>query len=80
MTDGFRYFGQWVGGEMQGNGTATYANGDIYVGAFKGGVRQGQGKLSFGTGEQVEGKWDNGELTEPAPSPEPSAEGAATAP
>ena len=72
MADGFSYTGQWRAGEIDGRGTATYANGDVYEGMFSAGRRQGEGTMRYASGQEVTGQWQNG-----AP---PSADGAAAAP
>ncbi len=41
--DGFRYEGSWKEGEIDGEGVATYANGDVYTGHFTAGKRQAPG-------------------------------------
>ena len=63
MASGFVYEGQWEQGEIDGTGTATYANGDVYEGLFKAGKRHGTGTMRYATGEEASGDWDNGALT-----------------
>ena len=67
MPDGFRYEGGWVNGVFEGEGTATYANGDVYEGMFKDGKREGEGVLRYATGEEASGEWVNGVLTTATP-------------
>ena len=64
MPSGFVYEGAWSQGEIDGQGTATYANGDVYEGTFVAGKRQGQGTMRYATGEEAAGAWDNGTLQE----------------
>ena len=52
---------------FEGEGIATYANGDVYEGMFRDGKRQGEGVLRYATGEQAEGNWINGVLTTATP-------------
>jgi hypothetical protein len=73
QTDGFRYTGAFKSGEIDGDGTAIYPNGDTYVGAFAKGRRQGRGVLTYATGQISSGVWENGILR--TPDPEPAAEG-----
>jgi hypothetical protein len=63
MADGFTYTGEWRGGEIDGKGVATYANGDVYEGMFKAGKRQGEGVIRYASGQTAEGKWENGALS-----------------
>ena len=64
MPDGFTYSGDWKAGEIDGQGVATYANGDVYEGTFVKGKRQGEGTIRYATGEERSGTWDKGALTE----------------
>jgi hypothetical protein len=67
MPDGFRYDGQWKGGEIDGQGVATYANGDVYSGFFKRGKRQGEGKMVYAKdGSVQQGKWVDGRFVKGA--------------
>ena len=59
---GFTYTGAWQGGEINGMGVATYANGDVYEGMFENGRRQGEGTIRFATGETASGNWVDGAL------------------
>ena len=74
MASGFVYEGEWEDGEIDGIGTATYANGDIYVGMFVDGKRQGAGTMRYASGEEVSGDWDDGALATPAAGGDPAAE------
>ena len=51
-------------GEIDGEGTATYANGDVYTGVFVQGKREGQGTMVYASGEVREGRWVDGRLVE----------------
>jgi hypothetical protein len=76
MKDGFSYTGEWLGGEIHGFGTATYANGDVYTGSFVDGRRQGTGTMRYATGGVESGTWDNGVLQpaeDAAPAPDEAA-------
>ena len=45
--------GGWKNGEIDGEGVATYANGDVYTGYFVMGKRQGTGaSCSIGSGRR----------------------------
>jgi hypothetical protein len=61
MSDGFEYIGGWTGGEIDGNGTAKYPNGDVYEGFFRKGQRQGRGVMRYASGEEYDGFWANGQ-------------------
>ena len=65
MADGFRYTGEWQAGQIEGTGTATYANGDVYEGEFQAGKRQGLGTMRYATGEVASGLWVDGILAPP---------------
>ena len=60
MPDGFRYSGEWKAGEIDGNGIATYSNGDVYEGRFSVGQRQGKGEMRYTSGQVLNGDWDKG--------------------
>jgi hypothetical protein len=60
MGNGFEYTGQWLQGEIEGDGTAKYENNDIYIGAFIKGKRHGKGKMFYFKGQIMEGEWKNG--------------------
>ncbi|MEM8851811.1 MAG: 2-isopropylmalate synthase, partial [Pseudomonadota bacterium] len=53
-------------GEIEGEGVATYANGDVYEGSFVAGRRQGPGTMRYATGQVESGEWAAGSLTERA--------------
>lgn len=55
------YNGDFVDGQMTGNGTYYYANGTKYIGDFLNGNRHGQGILYDGNGNEVyDGSWKDG--------------------
>ena len=49
---------------MNGQGTFTWAKGDIYVGAFLDSARNGEGTKTDADGTVQKGIWKNGELVE----------------
>jgi hypothetical protein len=72
MPDGFVYEGAWQNGEISGQGTATYVNGDVYEGMFREGKRQGEGTMRYATGQEASGDWQDGALTDnTTPAEEP---------
>ncbi|MEM6323265.1 MAG: hypothetical protein AAF748_06255, partial [Pseudomonadota bacterium] len=60
--ESFTYEGEWVAGEIQGQGVATYFTGDVYEGGFENGRRQGQGTIRYATGQVATGEWTDGVL------------------
>ncbi len=56
---GHTYVGEWRGGVMHGQGTATYLNGDRYDGEWVQGKRSGLGRYAHGSGDVYEGQWSN---------------------
>ncbi len=52
---------EWKGGQIQGKGTSTFADGSKYVGEFKNGkFLNEQGTLTFPDGSTYVGEWKNG--------------------
>ena len=47
--------------QIDGEGVATYANGNVYKGAFKDNKRHGQGEMTFANGAVYNGQWVNGQ-------------------
>ena len=47
---------------VDGQGVATYTNGDVYEGTFRDGKREGTGTMRYATGEEATGDWINGAL------------------
>ena len=58
--DGFSYTGEWINGEIEGQGKAKYPNGSIYTGKFSKSEPNGIGKIEFIDGGNYEGEWLNG--------------------
>jgi serine/threonine protein kinase len=57
---GDKYTGDFdENGNFTGNGTYTFANGDVYSGALKEGVRTGKGTLTRANGTKYIGDWKN---------------------
>ncbi len=55
------YEGNFKKGLPDGEGTYTWANGDVFTGAFKKGVKVGKGKLIKASGETLDGYWSDDE-------------------
>lgn len=62
-SDDGSYDGDIVGGKMHGNGTYTWANGDIYIGEFKNDNLNGQGTYILSNGDKYVGGFENGMKT-----------------
>ena len=54
-----KYEGDISNGFREGNGKATYTNGDIYEGEWKNNIRKGRGKMTYTNGDIYEGNWKN---------------------
>lgn len=52
--------GNWLGGNLEGNGKVIMPNGDTYLGEFKLGKFHGKGKYNFSNGNLYEGDFSNG--------------------
>jgi len=52
---------EWKDGEMSGQGTKTWTNGDMYEGEFKDGEYDGQGTYTWSDGRKYVGEWKDGE-------------------
>jgi hypothetical protein len=63
LPDGFEYTGDWVEGQITGEGVARYPNGSVYEGAFLEGRPHGQGRMVFADGSTYEGEWEEGAIT-----------------
>ena len=61
-SNGFSYTGDWIDGEIEGQGEAKYPNGSIYIGQFSKGEPNGKGKIKFRDGGSYEGEWFNGKI------------------
>ena len=58
LPDGSAYDGETVGGELYGQGTRVYPNGDVYTGSFAFGERSGAGTFESVDGvSRYEGDW-----------------------
>ena len=57
----WKYVGEWKDGEMSGQGTKTWTNGDMYEGEFKDGKYDGQGTYTWSDGRKYVGEWLDGE-------------------
>lgn len=55
------YVGEIKNNRMNGQGTLTYANGDVYDGEFVNGVFNGQGKFTSNKGWTYEGEFRSGQ-------------------
>jgi len=53
--------GEWLNGNLHGQGMYTYANGDKYVGEYKDGKRHGQGTYTHANGDKYVGEFKDGE-------------------
>lgn len=74
--EGHRYEGDFVGGQFQGRGVYVTAGGDRYEGQFSNNTFDGQGTYTYADGRSLSGRWQAGQLVEPAtdPNPEPDPE------
>jgi hypothetical protein len=58
MKDGSRYDGEFVDGEITGQGERVYADGSVYKGAFLNGEKHGYGEIQYKkTKEWYKGEW-----------------------
>ena len=53
------YYGEWMNGMANGQGTVKYASGNVYSGALKDGKRHGQGIYEDTKGNKYRGEWKN---------------------
>ena len=63
MPNGYEYTGDWVDGEIMGQGVARFANGSVYEGSFAKGKPEGLGKITYVDGGTYEGSWLAGKIT-----------------
>jgi len=63
LPNGYEYVGDWVDGEIKGQGIATFPNGSVYEGNFEKGKPEGNGKITFADGGTYEGSWLDGEIS-----------------
>ena len=57
IEDRFEYNGEFKEGVFNGQGTLTWAHGDMYVGEFKNGTYYGQGTYTWANGDKYVGEW-----------------------
>ena len=50
------YVGKWKNGELHGQGTYTWSDGDKYVGEFKDGGKHGHGIVTYPDGSKYVGE------------------------
>jgi len=62
LPNGYEYTGEWVEGEISGQGMAKFPNGSIYEGSFANGKPHGRGKITFADGSTYEGDWVEGKI------------------
>lgn len=62
LPNGYEYTGEWVEGEIRGQGTARFPNGSIYEGEFANGKPEGEGKITFADGGTYVGDWVDGKI------------------
>jgi len=63
LPNGYEYTGEWVNGEIRGQGVARFPNGSVYEGEFAKGQPNGIGKIVFTDGGTYEGGWVDGKIT-----------------
>src|SRR6056297_1064558 len=63
LPNGYEYSGEWVDGEIRGQGVARFPNGSVYEGQFAKGKPEGVGKIVFADGGTYEGEWSDGKIT-----------------
>ena len=57
FNNGHIYEGNWVEGQMSGQGTYEWPTGNVYVGNFENHRRSGYGVLVYASGDRYEGNW-----------------------
>lgn len=57
MTDGERYEGDFVNGQLTGKGVFFYKNGEQYEGDFVNGCKEGYGTMYYPDGRYDTGRW-----------------------
>ena len=63
LPNGYEYTGDWVEGEIRGEGVAQFPNGSVYEGQFASGKPEGVGHITFSDGGTYEGTWKDGKIT-----------------
>lgn len=58
----WEYTGDWKDGKKCGQGTMTYANGDVYKGEWENDKKNGQGTMTYADGGEVTGIWKDDEF------------------
>ena len=49
--------GNWKNDHAHGEGTLSYAKGDVFHGEWANGVKNGQGQLTYKNGDLFQGSW-----------------------
>lgn len=58
-----RYQGAYLEGSLgHGNGTCSYANGDVYTGEWNEGKKHGKGEMLWADGQKYDGSWEYDEI------------------
>ena len=63
MPTGYTYEGQWLNGEISGQGIAKYPDGSVYEGTFLNGRPNGLGSIFYDDGSTYVGDWLNGKIS-----------------
>ena len=63
LPSGYEYSGDWVEGQILGQGVAKFPNGSVYEGSFAKGKPNGRGKITYADGGTYEGDWVAGQIT-----------------
>ena len=62
LPSGYEYSGEWVEGEIRGEGRARFPDGSVYEGEFVAGKPEGQGTITFADGGSYTGAWVDGRI------------------
>merc|ERR1712156_843564 len=54
------YEGEWLHGQMSGQGQMSFVSGDIYEGVFNNGVPHGPGRFTYASGDVETADFENG--------------------
>ena len=60
LTNGDKYFGEWLNGSANGQGIYTFNSGDKHVGEYKDGKQHGQGTHIYVSGATYVGDYREG--------------------